>query len=190
MKKVVLLIVSIFLTSLLSGCTNVQNVKPDSEQIRFISDLATLECYYHNVAKGTKKVDSGISHIGEKERDFWIEYKGIVKIGIDMSQVETKISGNVVKVSMPKAKVLSIDIKDDKFKNFSSDDSWFNKNKITADDQKKVIATAQSKMKEKAENDQNLLMQAEKRAKKLIESYIKRIGELSDVDYTIEWEIK
>ena len=64
-------------------------LEPDLAQIRSICDLATLECYYHNVAKSTKEKGSGLAHLGEKERKFWIEYTGVVKIGIEMSDVKT-----------------------------------------------------------------------------------------------------
>lgn len=43
-------------------------LEPDLAQIRSICDLATLECYYHNVAKSTKEKGSDW-HIWEKRRE-------------------------------------------------------------------------------------------------------------------------
>ena len=47
--------------------------KSSLEEVFEISELATLECYYHNVAKSTKTKGTGLTHVGEKERKFWIE---------------------------------------------------------------------------------------------------------------------
>ena len=46
--------------------------------------MVTLETYYHNVAEVEKEAGSGITHWFEKDRKLWIEYTGIVKIGIDI----------------------------------------------------------------------------------------------------------
>ena len=179
-----------------SGCSQKakHNVKePDLTQIRSICNLATLECHYHNVAKSEKKAGSGISHIGEVDRKFWVEYTGTAKIGIDMSEVDMKIDGDKVTVFMPNAKLLSIDIKDDDLNEKSyitSGDSWFNKNKITAEDQTAAIKNAQSTMEESVKNNSSLLLSAQSRAQKLIENYIIQLGQLSNVEYKIEWEFE
>lgn len=179
--------------SLFSSCYKKvdNNVKePDISQIRSICNLATLECYYHNVAKSEKEAGSGISHIGEEDRKFWIEYTGIAKIGIDMSKVDMKIEGDKITVFMPNAELLSIDIYDNDLNEKSyiiSDDSWFNSNKITADDQSFAINNAQSKMAESVENNSSLLLNAQRRAQKLIENYIVQLGQLSNIEYKVEW---
>ena len=164
--------------------------EPDIMQIRSICNLATLECYYHNVAKSEKKSGSGISHIGEVDRKFWVEYTGIAKVGIDMSEVDMKIEGDKVTVFIPEAKLLSTSIFDKELNEKSyifSGDSWFNKNKITADDQTSAIKEAQSKMEETVINNSSLLLSAQTRAQKLIENYIVQLGQLSNIEYKIEW---
>ena len=42
-------------------------------------------------------------------------------------------------------------------------------------------------MKETAEGNTQLLEQARSRAQKLIENYIKKLGDLSGVEYEIKW---
>ena len=84
-------------------------LEPDLAQIRSICDLATLECYYHNVAKSTKEKGSGLAHLGEKERKFWIEYTGVVKIGIEMSDVKMDVNGTSVQITIPRAKIFQPD---------------------------------------------------------------------------------
>ena len=38
--------------------------KPALSQIRSICELATLECYYHNVEKSAKAKGTGLAHVG------------------------------------------------------------------------------------------------------------------------------
>ncbi len=162
--------------------------EPELATVRSICELATLECYYHNVAKGTKSEGTGLMHFGEIERKFWIEYTGVATIGIDMSEVTMTIEGENVTITMPKAKVLSCkveEISEDDY--ILSEDSWLNSNPITADEQTKAIADAQEEMKLSVENNTSIMDGAQRRAKTLIENYIHQMGELSGVDYQVIW---
>ena len=149
-KITTFILVMVLAVCAMCGCsTNQENVKePDIMQIKNICNLATLECYYHNVAKSIKEPEAGITHVGERERTFWIEYTGKVRLGIDMSKVTMNIKGSDVEVTLPEAKVLSssIDKKTlDENSYISSEDGW-NKNLITATDQTKAIDEAQKGM--------------------------------------------
>lgn len=163
--------------------------QPDLLEIRSICDLATLECYFHNVAKSTKEKGEGITHLFEVDRTFWIEYTGSAKIGIDLSQVEMEVKDADIKVTLPAAKVLSYkveEINEDSY--ILSQDSMINKNKIAAEEQRAAVAQAQEEMKASVENNTVLLKNAQDRAKKLIENYITQLGEVSGVAYNIIWK--
>lgn len=194
MKKIAIVLLSALIICTFSGCSSKAKKtvnKPDITQIRSICNLATLECYYHNVAKDNKEPGSGISHIGEVERKYWIEYTGIAKIGIDISEVDIQTEGNKVTVIMPEAKLLSIDIRDSDLNEnsyISNEDSRFNSNKITAEDQTAAINKAQLEMAESVKNNSTLLLNAQSRAQELIKNYIVQIGTLSGTEYEIEWK--
>lgn len=161
--------------------------KPEVSQVRAICNLATLKTYYHNVAK----IDKTKNWIFQKDRELWIEYTGIATVGIDMSEVEMKVEGEKVEVFLPKAKLLSIDIDEEKIDEksyyYSKDNAVF-KNEIKPEDETSAINEAQTKMKESAENNTQLLKMAQDRAKHLIERYINQLGELSNKIYSIEWK--
>ena len=162
---------------------------PEITQIRSICELATLECYYHNVAKAVKEKGDGLVHWGEKDRTFWIEYKGTVKIGIDMSGVTMTVENGVYVITIPKAEILSINIDPESLNEESyifSQDSW-NPNYITAADQTNAIEAAQNNMKESVLNNSALLINAQDRAKKLIENYINQLETASGTNFTIKW---
>ncbi len=165
---------------------------PEISRIRAICELATLECYYHNVAKATKSKGSGIAHIGESDRTFWMEYIGTAKIGVDMSRVSMTEENNVYTITIPKAKILSISIDPESFTEDSyimSKDGW-NSNTITAADQTAAIEAAQQTMRETIENNSSLLVNAQDRAKKLIENYFRQLSELSDAPFSVRWNFE
>ncbi len=169
---------------------NIDEEYPDIMHIRSICELATLECYYHNVAKSTKEKGKGILNIGEKERTFWIEYSGTAKIGIDVSEVKMEIKGKQIEITIPKAKLLGLSGYSFEEDNYISSDDGINKNPITAENQTQAIAIAEANIKEMLENDSALLMRAQDNAKKLIENYIKQLSQLSGTEYQIKWHYK
>lgn len=176
---------------LLNGCGNKKSVEvPELEQIRSICELSTLECVYNNVAKGTKTAGEGFAHLFEKDRKYWIEYEGYVKVGVDLSKIEMVVDGDRVKITLPKAEIQKIGIVDESFNEesvISNSDSFWNKNKITAEEQKKIVAEAQDKMKKEVQNNRGIMDKATQRAKTLIENYIKQLGEVVGITYQIEW---
>lgn len=166
---------------------NIDVSYPDISQIRSICELATLEGYYHNVAKSIKEKGEGISHIGEKERVFWIEYSGIAKFGIDISKVEMMTNGKQIEITIPKAELLGLSDYSFIEDNYISSDDGINKNPITADNQTAAIAAAEEDIRRMFTNDNTMLIHAQENAKKLIENYIKQLGQISGVDYQIIW---
>lgn len=182
----------VMLTVTLMGCAKQETVKapePKIEQVRSICNLATLQCYYHNVAKSDKKAEKGLTHIGEKDRKFWIEYTGVANIGIDISQVQMKVNGTDIEVTLPEAKLLNISIDKETLNenSYISSADGLNKNKITADDQSKAINQAQQEMENTVKSNKTLLLNAQNRAKTLIENYIQQLGDASNTEYNIKW---
>lgn len=195
MKKKLLLIVLTLLMALgtLTGCEAMSALasEPDIGHVRNICELATLECYYHNVAKAEKEAGNSILNIGEKDRTFWIEYSGTIKLGIDMSKVEMKVKGKNITITLPAAEVLSVDIDQDSYTADSfvaNKDGFFNKNKITSDDATKAVKDASEDMEAIAMENSALLVNAEDRAQKMIENYINQLGELTGNKYQITWQ--
>lgn len=186
-------ILAVMLTVVLTGCgkqETVQTPEPKIEQVRSICNLATVQCYYHNVAKSEKKAEKGITHLGEKDRKFWIEYTGIANLGIDVAEVQMNVDGNEIEVTLPEAKLLNISI-DRKTLNedsYISSADGLNKNEITAEDQTAAINQAQQEMQKTVEANTTLLLNAQNRAKKLIENYIVQLGEAAGVEYHITWK--
>lgn len=185
-------IIAIMIAVTLMGCGNQEEAKvpePEIEQVRSICNLATVQCYYHNVAKSEKKAEKGITHLGEKDRKFWIEYTGIANLGIDVAEVKMKVDGTEIEVTLPEARLLNISIDRETLNedSYISSADGLNKNEITADDQTKAINQAQQEMEKTVAANTTLLLNAQNRAKKLIENYIVQLGEAAGVEYHITW---
>ena len=163
---------------------------PDLGRVQSICELATLECYYHNVAKSTKEPGQGLFHFGEKERPFWIEYTGIAEISYQSDLIKMEQNGNEIIITLPRPKV-TCTVEPDSWNEESyviSKDRWFQKNPITADDQTRAIEKAQADMKEEVEKNPALLNTARMQAKELIANYIRQIGRMAGVEYRISWK--
>ena len=169
-----------------------KRVEPGIDQVRSVCELATLKCYYNNVIKSEKDSGSGLWGWLKKDRKFWIEYTGTVKIGIDASclKIELKDDDTIV-VSIPEAKIMSTDVDENTLSEDSfilSEDGWLIKNKISAEDQSEAIKVAEKKMKDTVQQNKSLFATAQDRAKKMIKNYIDQIGNRIGKKYRIEWE--
>lgn len=189
----------------LTACTREkeQNIQePGISQIRSICELATMECYYHNVVKG--KVEGGwfkegwndgwnildwMKKANVEDCEYWFEYVGIIKIGVDLANVKIQIEDDNVKITMPKAKILSSEVKPESLdeglyvtSSSDNDGAW-----ITLENETEAISLAQENMNKATGENTMLFEEATERAKKLIQNYIVQMGKLTNKEYTIEW---
>ena len=153
-----------------------------------ICELATLRCYYHNVAEDEKQPDGlfkyGLFQFGYKK--MWIEYTGIIEVGIEFSEVDiSEPVDNVVTIYVPEAKVLEANADINSIGEIISDTGVFTK--ITAEDQANMFAMAQMSMQEGASNDASILKQAHDNAKNLLREYVINLGKQFGMEITVEW---
>lgn len=189
MKKRIGMILISMMALLLTACSKTpSDVSPDNAQITRICKLATLKCYYHNVAKYYEKdADSIFLGIGSKDRKFWIEYSGIVEYGIDASLVHADVKEENVTITIPPAKVLSCQV-DEKTLNKDSFIIAKDSANVKAEHQTEAVKQAQENLENEAKDDQDLLANAQQRAQKLLEDYVNNIGQAVGKTYKITWE--
>lgn len=161
------------------------DIEPEISQMKSICELATMDCYYHNVAK-YKKEDAEGMWWWKKDKHFWIEYAGVVTVGIDISLVEIEVEEEKVTITMPEAKVLGCKV-DEKTLTKESFIVAKNSADVTAEDQTYAFKEAQASMENAAASDKALLANAQQRAQKLLEDYVNNIGGLVDKNYKIKW---
>lgn len=169
-----------------SGCNSTKE-EADFSGIHSVCELATLKCYYHNVAKAEKEASGIFKWLGVGYKKMWIEYSGIVELGIDVSKVSVSEpdKNGVVEIAIPKAEILNIDLDEDSMDEPLTDTGIFTK--ITKEEETFALSEAQKDMKETAQANTTLLVQAEERAKNLLEGYVKNVGEQIGEEYTVKW---
>ena len=164
------------------------------DQVSKICELATLKCYYHDVAEETVEPAApfryGLFRFGYKK--FWIEYDGIVELGIDADKVdivepEANDTTNTIKVYMPKARVLNAYMDEDSMQDAVLETGAFTT--VTTEDHVQAYARTQANMKEKAGSDESLITEATENAKKLLENLINEVWNQPEAQYKIEWSI-
>ena len=122
--------------------------EPKVSQAKAICELAVMDCYYHNVAKYFEEDASGI-WLWKKDRKFWIEYSGVVRIGIDASLVQMEVKDKQVEITMPKARVMNCTV-DAATLNTDSFIVASDSAKVEAEDQTKAFEEAQKNMEMEA----------------------------------------
>lgn len=185
MKKLISLIVSLVSIVLCTSCeakTQPIEMQPQTSQMKSICELATLECYYHTVAKYYEKDAEGF--IWKKDRKFWVEYSGIVTVGIDTSLLKMEIKDNLVTITIPEAEIQACKVDE---RSLSQESFIVDKNSaaVLAEHQQAAYKDAQQKLEEAARNDITLLTNAKIRAKELLENYVKCIGDLMGKEYIV-----
>ena len=172
----------------LTGCgKEIQTA--DFSGVTSVCELATLKCYYHNVAKAETEA-SGIfaKWLKTGYKKIWTEYSGIIEYGIDISQVTVSEpdKNGVVPVTMPDAQVLNVDVDEDSLGTPLTDTGFLTS--VTTEEKTTTLAGAQEAMEQQAKENTEMLSQAKARAKTLIEEYIKNVGESIGEEYTVEWK--
>ena len=191
MKRIIAILLLIASLLALCACGDASVLpateEPQITQMRTICELATMDCYYHNVAKYYEKdAEKGILGLGKKDKKFWVEYSGEVTIGLDATLVALQVSGDQVTITIPPAKVLGAKVYSD---SLTTDSYIIDKDSadITAEDQTRVFENAQADMLAQASNDHLLLFNAQQRAQMLLEDYVTNIGNAIGVTYQINW---
>ena len=189
MKKIISILLVFMLAFSCMACAKTtepkQEIVPQASQMKAICELATMKCYYHNVAKYIREDAAGILW-WKKDRRFWIEYDGIVTMGIDASLVDIEVDNDTVTITIPPAKVLGFEVDETTL----NEDSYIvdtKSAKVKAEHQTEAFKQAQDHMKEEAEKDTLLLANAQQRAQKLLEDYVNNIGNCVGKTYNIKW---
>ena len=186
MKKYlsVILIIMICFSSM-SCSKEIKNIAPETSQMKSICELAVMECYYHNVAKYKEENATGILW-WEKDRHFWMEYAGVVTIGVDTSLMNIEVKDENVTITIPPAKVLGCKVDETTL----TEDSFIvaqNSAKVEAEHQTEAFKSAKDKLESEAKSNFTLLAAAQQRVQKLLEDYVINIGNSVGKTYKIKW---
>lgn len=159
-----------------------------NDEIINIYQFVTYECLYNTVIEVEKEKGKGILNFFKNERNIWMENKYKVKFGIDVNKVKIEIKENHIICTLPKAEMFGepeLDVESIK-ENIVSKEGLI-KNHIKIKDFNEKIKEAKEELKNKASSNALLLYQTKRRAKMLLESYIKNILRISNINYMIDF---
>ena len=186
MKKYLSVILIIMICFSSMACAKeVKNIAPDTARMKSICELAVMECYYHNVAKYKEENATGMLW-WEKDRHFWMEYAGIVTIGVDTSLMNIEVEDENVTITISPAKVLGCKVDETTL----TEDSFIvaqNSAKVEAEHQTEAFKSAKDKLESEAKSNFTLLAAAQQRVQKLLEDYVTNIGNSVGKTYKIKW---
>lgn len=185
-KFTCVILITLLSINCLFGCGS-QKQKPDFSSIKSVCELSTLKCYYHNVATYEKNAHGLLKVFGSGYKKIWIEYSGIVNLGIDINKVDISEpdTNNVITIKIPDAEVQSTSLDKSTLSEPLTDKGVFTK--ITTEEKTEALSSAQQNMKETAQKDTSLLAQAKEHAKLILQGYINNLGEEFNDEYTIKW---
>lgn len=193
MKKVIIgLLLAMFFTTLgVFSTVSYMNSKKGNttidisvieEKVNEISELATIEYHYTTLAKYEDYKDFYGWKIPLTTTKFLITYDGIIKAGIDLSKVKVSLVGKTVVIEIPKATVLSHEVKFDTMQIMYESYSIFNQMKIT--NYNDFMLNEAKTMVTKAAND-GLFQKAQQNAIRTIQDLIESLVP-EDYDYSIK----
>lgn len=185
-KFTCVILITLLSINCLFGCGS-QKQKPDFSSIKSVCELSTLKCYYHNVATYEKNAHGLLKVFGSGYKKIWIEYSGIVNLGIDINKVDISEpdTNNVITIKIPDAEVQSTSLDKSTLSEPLTDKGVFTK--ITTEEKTEALSSSQQNMKETAQKDTSLLAQAKEHAKLILQGYINNLGEEFNDEYTIKW---
>lgn len=158
---------------------------PQEEQMKAICQLAVLECDYHNLAKFEQKDASKFLWM-PKDKRFWVEYSATAVLGIDADQVSMELQGDVVSITLPRARVLNCEVNGD---SLSKDSYIVDKDSapVTAEDEVHAFKEAQNNLQQTVEADSDMLDLAQTRVEELLKNYVNSLAKATGTEYRVEF---
>lgn len=152
---------------------------------RDIGELATHEYDFTMLEQYENTKTLFGKNIGLTKKSFLYSYDGVVKAGVDFSQIKVKVNEEkkTITLTIPDAKVLSVEIKEDSFRMYDEKNNLFNPIKI--EDMNEANRELKANAEEKALSG-DLLKKAKENAGVLIENMVSEIAGISDYSVIIK----
>ena len=159
---------------------------PQEEQMKAICQLAVLECDYHNLAKYQDGQEVERFFWKTKGKRFWVEYSATAVLGIDADQVRMELQGDVVSITLPRARVLNCSVNGD---SLSPDSYIVDKDSapVTAEDEVRAFKDAQDSLQQTVEADGDMLDLAQTRVEDLLRNYVNSLAKATGTEYQVEF---
>lgn len=152
------------------------------QQLRDIQELSTVEYHYTNMGRFENQKDFYGWKVPFTTKSFIVAYDGVIKAGVDLSEMKIEVSGKTITVTMPEAKVLSHEMDEESLEVYDETHNIFNPIEIedytqfTADQKESIEARAL---------DNGLLTSAAQRAENTVRGLIEALTGMEEYTLTI-----
>ncbi len=153
------------------------------QQLSSIRELSTVEYHYTNMGKFENQVDFYGWKVPFTTKSFIVAYDGLIKAGVDLSDVEIQVQGEKISISLPAPAILSHEI-EESIEVFDQTHNIFNPIEIT--DYTGFTADQKSALENKA-IENGLLTAAAQRAEEAVEGLLSALPGLDG--YTVSVEV-
>lgn len=155
------------------------------EQLRSAQELVTVAYYYTNMGRFENQVHFYGWKVPFTTKSFIISYDGVIKAGVDLSQVQVEVDEirQAVTVRLPASRILSHEIPEDSIEVFDESDNLFNR--ITIEDYTGFTLDQKKAMEQRAE-DNGLLTSADEKARAAVESLLTLMPGMESYTLTVE----
>ena len=115
--------------SILDGRRGVPKITSDliGERLQYVQDLVSVEYYYKDVSSIERSrlqlLGINISFTGNRAI---LSYEGVIKYGVDVSQAEIDVSGDIITLTLPEGKMISHEVPEDSIEIFDEGKNVFN----------------------------------------------------------------
>ena len=150
------------------------------QRLSAIQELATQEYHYTNMGRFQNQLDFYGWKVPFTTKSFIVAYDGVIKAGVDLSELQVEVSGKTISVTLPEGKILSHDIDEESIEVFDETKNIFNP--IQIEDYTGFTADQKASMEERAISE-GLLTAASERARTVVEEFITALPGAED--YTI-----
>lgn len=180
------LVVALAAAFLLGGVLAGQESEPEitssllGQRLAEIQELATQEYHYTNMGRFQNQLDFYGWKVPFTTKSFIVAYDGVIKAGVDLSQVEVTVENKTISITLPEGKILSHEIDEDSLEVFDETKNIFNP--IRIEDYTGFTADQRASMEERA-TEEGLLTAASERARTLVEQFIAALPNAQE--YTI-----
>ena len=150
------------------------------QRLNAIQELATQEYHYTNMGRFQNQLDFYGWKVPFTTKSFIVAYDGVIKAGVDLSELQVEVSGKTISVTLPEGKILSHDIDEESLEVFDETKNIFNP--IQIEDYTGFTADQKASIEERAISE-GLLTAASERARTVVEEFITALPGAED--YTI-----
>lgn len=182
------LVVALAAAFLLGGALAGQESEPEitsallGQRLAEIQELATQEYHYTNMGRFQNQLDFYGWKVPFTTKSFIVAYDGVIKAGVDLSQVKVTVENQTITVTLPEGKILSHEIDEDSLEVFDETKNIFNP--IRIEDYTGFTADQRASMEKRA-TEEGLLTAASERARTLVEQFIAALPNAKEYTITV-----